>query len=77
LDFLDFFTVDEDYLKNMELKLVAGKFYTAEQEASNKDYIVINEEAVKALHYESPVDAVGAQIISQSDSTRKTIIGWW
>jgi putative ABC transport system permease protein len=72
---LNYFMVDEDYLKNMELKLVAGKFYTAEQETSNKDYIVINEEAVKELQYESPVDAVGEEIISQSDSTRKTIIG--
>ncbi len=72
---LNYFMVDEDYLKNMDLKLVAGKFYMAEQEASNKDYIVINEEAVKALQYESPVDAVGEEIISQSDSTRKTIIG--
>ena len=72
---LNYFMVDEDYLKNMKLKLVAGKFYTAEQEASNKDYIVINEEAVKKLQYESPVDAVGQEIISQSDSTRKTIIG--
>ena len=59
----------------MELKLKAGKFFVAEQEASNKDYIVINEEAVKKLQYESPVDAIGKEIISQSDSTHKTIIG--
>ncbi len=72
---LNYFMVDEDYLKNMELKLVAGKFFMAEQEASNKDYIVINEEAVKKLQYESPLDAVGEEIISQPDSTRKTIIG--
>jgi putative ABC transport system permease protein len=57
------------------LKLVAGKFFVAEQEASNKDYVVINEEAVKKLQYDSPVDAVGEELISQSDSTRKTIIG--
>ncbi len=72
---LNYFMVDEDYLKNMELKLVAGKFFTAEQEASNQNYIVINEEAVKKLQYESSVDAIGMEIISQSDSTRKTIIG--
>lgn len=72
---LNYFMVDEDYLKNMELKLVAGKFYTAEQGASNKDYIVINEEAVRKLQYGSPGDAVGEEIISQADSTRKTIIG--
>lgn len=72
---LNYFTVDEDYLKNMELNLVAGKFFMDEQEASNRDYIVINEEAVKKLQYVSPVDAVGEELISQSDSTRKTIIG--
>jgi putative ABC transport system permease protein len=72
---LNYFMIDEDYLKNMELKLVTGKFFMAEQEASNKDYIVINEEAVKKLQYESPMDAVGEELISQSDSTRKTIIG--
>ena len=72
---LNYFMVDEGYLENMGLKLVAGKFYTAEQEASNKDYIVINEEAVKKFQFESPVDAVGEEIIFQSDSTLKTIIG--
>jgi putative ABC transport system permease protein len=72
---LSHFMVDEDYLKNMELKLVAGNFFMAEQEASNKDHIVINEEAVKKLQYRSPADAVGEEVISQSDSTRKTIIG--
>ena len=72
---LGLFIVDEDYLTNMELNLVAGKFFTAEQAASNKDYIVINEEAVKKLQYGSPLDAVGEVLISQYDSTRKTIIG--
>jgi putative ABC transport system permease protein len=72
---LNYFMIDEDYLKNMELKLVAGNFFMAEQAASNKDYIVINEEAVKKLQYESPIDAVGEELIYQSDSTRKTIIG--
>lgn len=72
---LNYFMVDEDYLQNMQLKLVAGKFFIAEQEASNRDYIVINEEAVKKLQYESPMDAIGEEIISQLDSMRKTIIG--
>ncbi len=69
------FIVDEDYLKNMELHMVAGKFFAAEQEKSNKDYIVINEEAVKKLQYKSAMDAVGQEIISQADSSRKTVIG--
>ena len=72
---LNYFMVDEDYLKNMELKLVTGKFFMAEQETSNSDNIVINEEALKKLQFESAEEAVGTEIISQSDSTRKTIIG--
>lgn len=72
---LNHFMVDEDYLKNMEVNMVAGRFFMAEQEASNKDYIVINEEAVKKLQYGSPMNAVGQELIFQSDSTSKTIIG--
>lgn len=70
-----YFVVDEDYSKNMEMQLVAGKFYSAENGASNKNFIVINEEAVKAFHYESAIDAIGEEIIYQQDSLKKTIIG--
>ena len=69
------FSVDEDYLKNMEVGLVAGKFFNVENGNSNKNFIVINEQAVKILHYENPVDAVGQEIIYQTDSSRKQIIG--
>lgn len=71
----DRFAVDEDYLKNMGLQLMAGKFFEAGQDKINKDYIVINEEGVKKLQYDSPSDAIGKEVISQHDSTRQTIIG--
>jgi putative ABC transport system permease protein len=69
------FTVDENYLRNMKLHLLAGKFFEAGQEKINKDYIVINEEGVKKLQYDSPSQAVGEVVISHFDSTRRTIIG--
>lgn len=69
------FTVDEDYLVNMELELAAGKFFSGDQEAVNKEYMVINEEAAKELQFESSMDAVGKEIISHHDSTKRTIIG--
>lgn len=72
---MDYFSTDEDYLKNMELQLVAGEFFNPAQAKSNESFIVINEEAVKKLHYNSPDDAVGETIISQSDSLEKVIIG--
>lgn len=69
------FAVDADYLKNMEVRLVAGKFFPAEQGASNRNFIVINEQAAKALHYDTPPDALGEEIIYQNDSSRKVVIG--
>ena len=69
------FTVDEDYLKNMGLQLLAGRFFQAGQDHVNKSYIVINEEGVKKLQYASLADAIGNEVISHYDSSRQTIIG--
>ncbi|MEX2230824.1 MAG: ABC transporter permease [Cyclobacteriaceae bacterium] len=69
------FLVDEDYAENMEVALIAGKFFTAEHGKSNSNFVVINEEALKVLHYNTPMDAIGEEIIYQADSSRKAIIG--
>jgi putative ABC transport system permease protein len=71
---LYYFSTDEDYLKNMNLHLVAGEFFTAGQLANN-NFIVLNKMAVNAFHFSSPASAIGQQIILQDDSTRKQIIG--
>lgn len=72
---LNTFSVDEDYLKNMEVSLIAGRFFASEHGNSNTNFIVINEKAVNALQLDNPVDALGKEIIYQSDSSRKQIIG--
>lgn len=72
---LNTFAVDEDYLANMQVPLIAGSFFKAENGANNASFIVVNEEAVKTLHFTSPEEAVGAQVIYHPDSTRKTIAG--
>lgn len=69
------FTVDEDYLKNMEVNLVAGKFFSAEGGESNKNYMVINMTGVNKLQYASAHDAIGEELIHDYDSSRRTIIG--
>jgi putative ABC transport system permease protein len=66
---------DEDYLKNMEISLVAGRYFEAGAGESNKNFIVLNEKAVTAFHFASPVEAIGQEIIDKADSTRKQIIG--
>jgi putative ABC transport system permease protein len=69
------FQVDEDYIKNMDVELLAGKFFSAELGQSNKNYLVINNEAVKKFGFSTPMDAVGQELFSRYDSARKTIIG--
>jgi putative ABC transport system permease protein len=72
---LSYFIVDEDYLSNMEIPLVAGKFFDAANGEGNRNFIVINEEAVKAFHFTTPLDALGEEIIYRPDSSVKVIIG--
>ena len=56
---MNLFSVDEDYLKNIEVQLVAGKFFAPDNNASNKNFIVINGQALKALDYQTAMDAIG------------------
>ncbi|GHN00214.1 ABC transporter permease [Cytophagales bacterium WSM2-2] len=72
---MHYFAVDEDYLKNIEVPLVAGRFYDATAGESNKKLIVISETAVEAFHFNSPADAIGQELILQKDSSHLQIIG--
>ncbi len=69
----DYFFVDEDYSVNMELKILAGEFFQRDQGESNKNFIIINEAAMKALQFENPRDAVGEPILFANDSTNKIV----
>lgn len=72
---LGYFLVDENYLENMSIKLVAGKFFATENGKLNKSLIVINQQAVKKFGFVSDRDAINQEIIFQPDSTRRTIVG--
>lgn len=72
---LNYFSVDEDYLENINAQLIEGRYFTKEAGESNANFVVINEEALKALHYDTPHDAIGQVVIYQRDSSRKEIIG--
>lgn len=72
---LRYFAVDEDYLSNMNIELMAGRFYSAEAGLSNANFVVINERALGVLQFPSASEALGQTIINQSDSTEKQIIG--
>jgi len=70
-----YFSTDEDYLDNLEIPLVAGRYFEANAGESNRNFIVLNEKAVKAFHLGTPLDAIGQEIILKTDSSRKQIIG--
>ncbi|MBX2914037.1 MAG: ABC transporter permease [Cyclobacteriaceae bacterium] len=72
---LDYFLVDEDYLGNMDIKLLAGRFFTAGADSINKEYIVLNEQAVSKFNFGSVQDAIGQQVIQDRDSLARTVIG--
>lgn len=72
---INYFAVDEDYLKNLELELVAGRYFSPTAGASNKNFMVVNEEVVKAMQYGTNADALGQELIMQRDSVKREIIG--
>ena len=72
---ISYYSVDEDYLRNIDVELLTGSYFTAQNGASNKNLIVLNETAVKAFHFNSPLEAVGQEIIIKNDSSHKQIIG--
>lgn len=76
-DFIDanFFLVDEDYTNNMQVKILAGGFFAADKGESNKNFVVVNEAAIKKLNFKSAQDAIGEPIIYSNDSSSKVILG--
>ncbi len=72
---ISYFSVDEDYLKSLNLTLLKGTFFASEKGASNENFIVLNESALTAMQFESADDALGQELIMQDDSSRRVIIG--
>lgn len=72
---IDYFNVDENYLDNMSIDLVAGKNFDAAAGESNKRFLVVNEQAVKKLNFGNPHDAVDKLIYNADDSAQYQIIG--
>ena len=70
-----YFSVDEDYIQNINVPLVAGRFFSSEAGNSNRTFAVLNEEATKLFKYASPLAAIGETIIDNRDSSTLEIIG--
>ena len=70
-----YFWVDENYLENMNIQLLAGKFFEEGSVGLNKSSIVLNQNAVRKMGFQSDRHAIGEEIILQPDSSRRTVVG--
>jgi putative ABC transport system permease protein len=56
---LDLYFVDYDYIKQYNLKVVAGRAFSKDFATDSTQAMMINESAVKLLGYSSPQEAIG------------------
>lgn len=69
----DYF-VDENYLSNFNLKLVAGKNFPSNTAQKREQYAIVNENFVKHFQLGTAIDAIGKTIMV-GDSTMLIITG--
>ncbi len=69
---VNYFSVDENYLDNLELTLVAGRNFIPQQKKERE--LIINETATKTLGFETPEAAIGENVIL-GDTTEVNIVG--
>jgi putative ABC transport system permease protein len=73
---MSYFSVDHNYIDNLNLTLLAGRNFPDNMSAKNENFIILNEKATKELNFESVHDAIGEQIyLGKKDSTMAQIIG--
>ena len=57
--------VDEDFLKTLDIKPVAGRLFSAAYIATDTlGHVIVNEEAVRKIGFGSPQDALGKKMLS-------------
>ena len=64
------FSIDENYLLNLEVPFVAGKNF----EPDSYQQVILNEKALEQFKFEGAADAIG-QLIYMGDSTELRIVG--
>ena len=73
----DWVSIDPGYFATLGLKLIAGRDFE-EKEEQNKDKIIVNEKAAKAMGFDAPEKAIGEVVRANNetnDNKAYTIIG--
>ncbi len=73
---LNYLSVDENYLDILELDLVAGENFKKDAESLNRKSVLINEKALEAFGFQTPLDALGETLyIEEGDTLVANVIG--
>lgn len=68
--------VDADFMKTLGIEKVAGRLFSAEFAADTINRMVVNEQAVKALGFASPSEAIGKKLylnVFQGNATYEVV----
>jgi putative ABC transport system permease protein len=71
---IDFMSIDNNFIPNLGLKIVAGKNFPETIDPENNRFVILNELAVERFGFPSPVEAIGQTLIFGKD-TQVEIIG--
>jgi len=67
--------IDHNFLKNMEIDIIAGRNFPENASTEKEQYVLINETAVKEFGYENPEDIIGAFFIEKNSGVTLEVIG--
>jgi len=72
---LYYFSIDQHYMNNLGLTLLAGRNFPDLASDQNEKYVILNETAVKELGYAMPSEAVGQYLLDKQQNQPVEIIG--
>ena len=72
---MHYLSVDKDYFKEFDLKIIAGRPFLKEMESDNINTFVINETAAKSFGWDSPDDVPGKRMWCGNGGVEGEIIG--
>ncbi len=70
---IDCLMVDEDFIENMRIPLLAGRHFPERGSAAEEAYAVINARAVGRLGFDTPQEAIGGRLILRNDTSLEII----
>ncbi|MFK7774143.1 MAG: FtsX-like permease family protein [Saprospiraceae bacterium] len=70
---LSYNMVSQNYLDNMEIKLLAGKDFPKNINSQGEQFVLLNEKAILKMGFDSPASALGTSVLM--DSVALTVIG--